>query len=61
MKIKHTIRFNSGSREVYEFKTKAESYKAIENAVALNKTFNTIKRIWIEPVNQPWKRERLDF
>ena len=61
MKIKHTVRFNSGSQEVYEFKTKAESYKAIENAIALNKTFNTIKCIWIEPINQQWKRERIDF
>ena len=42
MKMKHTVKFNSGRQEVYEFKTKVESYKAIENAVALNKTFNTI-------------------
>lgn len=61
MKIKHTVKFNSGSQEVYEFKTKAESYKALENAIALNKTFNTIKCVWIESVNQPWKRERIDF
>lgn len=39
MKMKHTVKFNSGSQEVYEFKTKAESNKALENAVALNKVF----------------------
>ena len=61
MKIKHVVKFNSGNREVYEFKTKAESDKALKNAVVLNKTFSTIKCIWIEPINQPWKRERIDF
>lgn len=61
MKMKHVVKFNSGNQEVYEFKTKAESDKTLKNAVVLNKAFNTIKYIWIEPINQPWKRERIDF
>ena len=61
MKMKHTVKFRSGSKEVFEFKTIAESDKALRNAVMLNRTFNTIKCIWIEPINQPWKRERIDF
>ena len=61
MRMKHTVKFNSGSQEVYEFKTKLESDKALKNAIMLNKSFDTIKCIWIEPINQPWKRERIDF
>lgn len=61
MKMKHTVKFQSGDQEVYEFKTKSESDKAFENAILLNKSFGTIKCIWIEPINQPWKRERIDF
>ena len=51
----------SGQQEVYEFKTKAESDRALTNAIALNKTFNSIRFIWIEPVNKPWQRKRIDF
>lgn len=61
MKMKHTVKFQSGDKVVYEFKTIAESDKALRNAVMLNRTCNTIKCIWIEPINQPWKRERIDF
>ena len=61
MRMKHTVKLHSGSQEVYEFKTKAESDRAFENAILLNKSFGTIKCIWIEPINQPWKRERIDF
>ena len=61
MKMKHIVKLNSGSQEVYEFKTKVESNKALDNAKRLNKTFKSIKCIWIEPINQPWKRERIDF
>lgn len=61
MKMKHTVKLRSGDKEVYEFRTKAESDKAFENAILLNKSFGTIKCIWIEPINQPWKRKRIDF
>ena len=61
MKMKHTVKFNTGTQKIYEFKTKAESNKVLENAVILNKAFNTIRCIWIEPINQPWKRKRIDF
>ena len=61
MRMKHTVKLHNGSKEVYEFKTKAESDKAFKNAILLNKSFGTIKCIWIEPINQPWKRERIDF
>ena len=61
MRMKHTVKFQSGSQEVYEFKTKSESDKAFENAILLNKSFGTIKCIWIEPISQPWKRKRIDF
>ena len=61
MKMKHTVKFQSGDQEVYEFKTKSESDKALKNAILLNKSFGTIRCIWIEPINQPWKRERIDF
>ena len=61
MRMKHTVKFESGGQEVYEFKTKSESDKAFKNAILLNKSFGTIKCIWIEPINQPWKRKRIDF
>lgn len=61
MRMKHTVQFQSGSYEIYEFKTKADSDKALTNAILLNKSFGTIKCIWIEPVNQPWKRKIIDF
>lgn len=61
MKMKHTVRFNNGNQEVFEFSTKADSDKAFENAIQLNKTFKSILCIWIEPVSQPWKRKRIDF
>ena len=61
MKMKHTVKMKSGQQEVYEFKTKAESDRALTNAIALNKTFNSIRCIWIEPVNNPWQRKRIDF
>lgn len=61
MKMRHTVKLRSEDKEVYEFRTKAESDKAFENAILLNKSFGTIKCIWIEPINQPWKRKRIDF
>ena len=61
MKMKHTVQMKSGRQEIYEFKSKTESAKALENAVHLNKTFNSIKCIWIEPTNKPWQRKRIDF
>lgn len=61
MRMKHTVEFKSGDQQVYEFKTRAESDKACMNARHLNKTLNTIKCIWIEPVNFPWRKEKIDF
>lgn len=61
MRMKHTVKFQSGSQKVYEFRTKSESDKAFKNAILLNKWFGSINCIWIKPVNQPWKRKRIDF
>lgn len=61
MRMKHTVKLKSGNKEVYEFRTISESDKALMNARQLNKTFDTIKCVWIEPINQPWKRQRIDF
>ena len=61
MKMKHTVKFQNVNQEIYEFKTKSESDMAFENAILLNKSFGTIRCIWIEPINQPWKRKRIDF
>ena len=61
MKMKHTVKLESGEKVVYYFKNMNESDKAIKNAKILNKTLNTIKCIWIEPINNPTKRVRIDF
>lgn len=61
MRMKHIVKLRNGSNEVFNFRTKVESHKALVNAIALNKTFGTIKCIWIQPINQPWKRERIDL
>ena len=61
MKMRHIVKLRNGANEIYDFNTKTESHKALVNAITLNKTFNTIKCIWIQPVNQPWKRERIDL
>ena len=61
MKMKHTVKFHSGDQQVYEFPTKAKSDKAIDNAYQLNNALHTIKCIWVEPVNYPWRRYRIDF
>lgn len=61
MRMKHTVKFNSGDQVVFEFKTKAESDRALKNAMLLNRSFGTIKCIWIEPINHPRKRKRIDF
>ena len=61
MKMKHTVKFNSGKIERYFFNSKAESDKAYNNALSLNNTLHTIKSILIEPVNKPWLRERIDL
>ena len=61
MRMQHIVKFQSGDKVAYKFQTKSESDKALENAILLNKSFGTIKCVWIEPINQPWKRERIDF
>lgn len=61
MKMKHTVRLKSGSEVVYEFQTKAASQQALKNAKTLHKAFNTITCVFVEPVNHPEKRERIDF
>ena len=61
MKMKHTVKFNSGKIEEYFFNNKAESDKPYNNALSLNTTFHTIKCIWIEPVNKRWLRQRIDL
>lgn len=61
MKMKHIVKFNSGKIEEYFFNNKAESDKAYHNALSLNNAFHTIKCIWIEPINKPWLRQRIDL
>ena len=61
MKMRHIVKLRSGANEVYDFRTKAESDKALTNAFTINKTFKTIKCIWVEPKNKPWKRQRIDL
>ena len=61
MKMRHIVKLRSGANEVYDFNTKPEADKALNNAIILNKTFNTIKCIWVEPKNKPWKRQRIDL
>lgn len=61
MKMRHIVKLRNGTNEIFDFHTKVESHKALVNAITLNKTFNTIKCIWVQPVNQPWKRERIDL
>lgn len=55
MKIKHTVKLKSGAQEVYEFKTKAESDKALWNAEMLQRSFGTIQSILVERVGHPEK------
>lgn len=61
MKMRHIVKLRSGANKVYDFHTKVESNKALDNALTLNKTFNTIKCIWVKPINKPWKRKRIDL
>ena len=61
MKMRHIVKLCSGAKEVYNFRTKTESDKALNNAFTINKTFKTIKCIWVEPENKPWKRQRIDL
>lgn len=61
MKMRHIVNLRNGINEVYNFRTKAESDKALDNAITLNKTFNTIKCIWVKPINQPWLKKRIDL
>lgn len=61
MKMKHTVKLISGNTETYLFPTKRKSDKALKNAFTLNNQFHTIRCIWIEPLNQPEKRERIDL
>ena len=61
MRMKHTVKLKSGCQKVYEFRTTADSNKALKNAIILHNAFNTIKCIWIEPINYPENRKRIDF
>ena len=61
MKMKHTVKLISGNTETYLFPTKRKSDKVLKNAFTLNNQFHTIRCIWIEPLNQPEKRERIDL
>lgn len=61
MKMKHTLKLVSGEIKTYIFPTKQESDKALKNTFTINNQFHTIRCIWIEPLNKPWKRERIDF
>lgn len=61
MKMKHTVKLISGNTKTYVFPTKRESDKVLKNAFMLNNQFHTIRCIWIEPLNQPEKRERIDL
>lgn len=61
MKMLHTVKYHSGELVKHTFSTKAKSDKAIDNAYKLNGTYHTIKCIWVEPVNYPWRRYRIDF
>ena len=61
MKMKHTLKLVSGKMKTYIFPTKQESDKALKNTFTINNQFHTIRCIWIEPLNKPWKRERIDL
>lgn len=61
MKMKHTIKLKSGEQHVVYFKSKSYSNEAFINALTINRTFNTIRCIWIEPVAHPEQRIRIDF
>lgn len=61
MKMKHTVKLVNGKTKTYVFSTKRESDKVLKNAFRINNQFHTIRCIWIEPLNKPWKRERIDF
>ena len=59
--MKHTVEMKSGRQAVYEFESKAKSNQALKNAIHLNKTFNAIKCIWVEPINHPEEKTKIDF
>lgn len=61
MKMKHTVKLISGKTKTYVFPTKRESDKVLKNAFRINNQFHTIRCIWVEPLNKPWERERIDF
>ena len=61
MRIKHTVKLKSGAQEIYNFNNKKASDKALENAFKINKTFNTISHILIEPISHPNKWEKITF
>lgn len=61
MRMKHTVKLRSGKKHTFEFRSQKESDKAFMNCLLINKTFNTIKCIWIEPIIHPEKRIRIDF
>lgn len=61
MKMRHIVKLHNGANEVYDFRTKTESDKALTNALTLNKTFNTIKCIWVKPINKPWLKKRINL
>ena len=40
MRMKHTVKLKSGCQKVYEFRTKAESNKALKNVIILHNDAN---------------------
>ena len=40
MRMKHTVKLKSRCQNVYEFRTKAESNKALKNAIILHNDAN---------------------
>ena len=61
MKLRHIVTLNSGIQEIYNFNNKKASEKALSNAFKLNKAFNTISHILIEPINNPEEWEKIIF
>lgn len=61
MRMQHIVKFQSGDKVVYKFRTKSESDKALKNAMLLNKSFGTIDHIRIVPVNYPEREIFIGF
>lgn len=61
MKMKHIVTFKSGSVQIYEFKTKADSIKALKNAKILSNAFHTIEAVIVSPINFPDRQYTICF